>query len=100
EPSAALVEDDGLVKLSCMLPKVGIDASEFGVAGQDKAVVFYEGGGGFGGTGGPTGMKPARALWSDVTELKKYDMAIFSCECTEDPSTKDSTSYAAVAQYL
>lgn len=94
------VTTGGCDKLSCMLPKVGIDANEFGVAGQDKAVVFYEGGGAFAGPGGPTGMKPARALWSDINELKKYDMAIFSCECTEDPSTKDVTSYGAVDEYL
>ena len=94
------VTTGGCDKLSCMLPKVGIDASEFGVAGQDKAVVFYSGGGNFTGDDGPAGMKQARALWSDISELKKYDMAIFSCECTEDPSTKDATSYAAVAQYL
>ncbi len=28
-------------QISCMLPKVGIDSSEFGVAGQDRAVTFY-----------------------------------------------------------
>ena len=45
-------------------------------------------------------MQPARALWSNLDELKKYDLAIFSCECNEAPSSKDATSYKAVADYL
>ncbi|MGZ3418629.1 MAG: carboxypeptidase regulatory-like domain-containing protein [Polyangiales bacterium] len=93
----------GCDKLSCMLPKVGIDASEFGVwsAGDSKKVHFYEPSGGFtGGGAGPTGMEDARKLWSDTTRLKYYDLVIFSCECYEAPETKDATSYKAVADYL
>jgi hypothetical protein len=94
------VTTGGCDKLSCMLPKVGIDASEFGVSGGGKAVTFFNGDNPFGLGGGPAGAQPARTLWSDKTELMKYDLAIFSCECTEAPASKDATSYAAVAAYL
>ncbi len=89
----------GCDKLSCMLPKVGIDASEFGVDGTTKAVHFYKPDSGFL-LDGPAGMKSARVLWDDPAKLKQYDMAIFSCECSEMPTTKGTTSYAAVNEYL
>jgi hypothetical protein len=90
-------------QLSCMLPKVGIDASEFGVKGSTKAVHFYSAGG----AGGPAGMTDAKPFWSSLDELKKYDVAIFSCECEENSPTmasvaptKDATSFKAVTDYL
>jgi len=83
--------------VACLLPKVGIDRSEFGVAGDDKAVTFYY----TQGAGGPAGMQHARKLWDDVNELKKYDMVIFSCEGGEEvPTSKDDVSFAAVRDYL
>ena len=95
----------GCDKLSCMLPKIGLDASEFGVDGSPASVHFYAPSGGFGASGGPAGMKDARTLWSNAAKLKQYDIAIFSCECSEvagaAPSgSKDATSYAAVNDYL
>ncbi|MBL8718766.1 MAG: carboxypeptidase regulatory-like domain-containing protein [Myxococcales bacterium] len=91
----------GCDKLSCMLPKVGIDASEFGADGSPAAVHFYQPGGGFFGGGGPAGMKDARVLWDNPAKLKEYDIAIFSCECFENsPGSKDAKSFAAVDQYL
>ncbi len=89
----------GCDKLSCMLPKIGLDASEFGVDGSAASVHFYAPSGGFL-TGGPAGMKDARTLWSNAAKLKEYDIAIFSCECSEMPTTKDATSFAAVNDYL
>jgi len=90
------VTTGGCDQLSCMLPKVGIDPSEFGVAGSSKAVHFYSAGG----ASGPPGMTDAKPFWSSTTELKKYDLAVFSCECYEAPTTKDATSFKAVTDYL
>ncbi len=90
------VTTGGCDRLSCMLPKVGIDASEFGVKGSKAAVHFYSAGG----ASGPAGMTDAKPFWSSTAELMKYDIAIFSCECYEAPSTKDATSYKAVTDYL
>jgi hypothetical protein len=88
-------------QVACMLPKIGIDPSEFGVSddGDKKAVHFFRPTVGSGPLG-PDGMEEARNLWSNTKRLDYYDMAIFSCECGEYPQTKDATSYAAVADYL
>jgi hypothetical protein len=101
----------GCDQLGCMLPKLGIDPKEFGVEGDGdaKAVHMYQGGvnpGGIFGLGRqsppslPPGATLARSLWSDINKLKKYDVSIFSCECTEASDTKDNLSFQAVSDYL
>lgn len=86
----------GCDQVSCLLPKLGIAPSEFGAAGEDKAVTFYS----TPGTVGPPGTSSATPFWSSVTELSKYDMVILSCECSEHLDTKDATSFQAMADYL
>ncbi len=101
------VTTGGADEIACLLPKLGIDDSEFGVAGG-TAVTLYAGGGG----GGPTGIQAAQTLWNDANTMKNYDMLILSCEGTESVGdldggnvfgtlgTKDGTSFAAMMQYL
>ncbi len=90
-------------QVGCMLPKIGIDASEFGPPGSSAAVHFYTAGG----TAGPPGMLDARALWNDPVQILKYDVAIFSCEGEENyknssngSPTKDAASFKVVTDYL
>ncbi|MGZ6091810.1 MAG: hypothetical protein ACXWUG_07290 [Polyangiales bacterium] len=89
-------------QVGCMLPKIGIDTSEFGVAGSASAVHFYSAGG----ASGPPGMSDAKVLWNSLDQLKKYDVAIFSCEGEENykfatvAPTKDDASIKAVTDYL
>src|SRR6185369_3932599 len=82
----------GCDNLVCLLPKLGIDASEYGIAGDDKRVVFYAGNDYLDDSGkngrGKFGtqlskMTDASQLWGNLSELKKYDMAVLSCECNE-----------------
>jgi hypothetical protein len=87
----------GCDQISCLLPKVGIDPSEFGVAGQNRTITFYSTPSA---SNGPPGMTSATPFWSSVSELSKYDIVILSCECEEAPDSKDASSYQAVAQYL
>jgi hypothetical protein len=89
------VTTGGCDPLACILPKIGIDASEYGVnsSGAQK-VTMYAGGGG----SGPPGITPAQNLWGNVNELKKFDLAIFSCECSENNGNK--TNPQAVQQYV
>jgi hypothetical protein len=92
----------GCDKIACLLPKVGIAPSEFGVAGDNKAVTFYSTPDA---TSGPAGMTSATSFWSDTTELAKYDMVILSCECKEasparPPESKNAASFAAMTEYL
>lgn len=96
----------GCDKLGCMLPKVGIDPSEFGVEtdGPSKAVHTYLGQGGAPGAGGPVAAPPATALWGNLTTLMKYDLAIFSCECQEHLDGKggdmNGAPFGVVSDYL
>ncbi len=94
----------GCDQLGCMLPKLGIDPTEIGVAGDGdaKTVHIYDGAaGGFGrGLVPLAGAQPARQLWNDLGQLRKYDVAVLSCECSEAPASKDQASFAAVTDYL
>src|ERR1017187_3516681 len=93
--------------LVCLMPKLGIDPNEWGIAGEDKAITFYHGAT-YDSDGGVTlanlfdkhlaGMTSATGLWASQTELAKYDLLILSCECTEVAAT--SAQFQAVTQYL
>lgn len=89
------VTTGGCDPLACILPKIGLDASEFGVNSNGaQKVTLYAGTGG----SGPAGIQSAGTLWNNAAELKKFDVALFSCECSEYNNTK--TNPAAVQQYL
>jgi hypothetical protein len=90
--------------MGCMLPKLGIDASEFGVQsdGYAKAINVY--------TSNAAGMTDnlsnttlASTLWSDLALLSTYDIGIFSCECSEAADTKGTfggADFQTVTTYL
>ena len=100
------------------LPQARRRPGEFGVAGDDKRVIFYAGNDILD-TSGKNGrgkfsanlakMTDASTLWSSSAELQKYDMAIFSCECDEyspdhamapAPVNKTAPAFKAVTDYL
>jgi hypothetical protein len=92
--------------LECLLRKVGIDDQEFTTnAGSGRVHLFV----GCNGSGlpanqfspalGGASFPDASALWSDPTELKKYDILVFSCEgsqCADakKPYTANIKAYA------
>jgi len=89
--------------LGCMLPKIGLDASEFGTSadGFTKAVNMYKAGT----AQAPAGTTDATPFWNDVNQLKTYDMVLLSCEGDEyygagAGNTKDAASMAAMSAYL
>ena len=83
--------------LACILPKMGIDKSEFGFDSDaaTKRVIFYQGSGPSWGS-----MTLADTLWSDAAKLKKYDVTLLSCECSENLGNKPPTPKAAMQDYL
>jgi hypothetical protein len=82
--------------LVCLLPKLGIDLVETGVAGQDRAFIYYDGG-----RITPPGITDAvTTLWRSFEELRKYDMVINSCRCFELKQEKGPAAFAAVTRYL
>lgn len=95
--------------LLCLLPKLGVDPAEWGVAGEGKPLTFYSG---YDKAAlfGPeyqihfdahlTQMTAASTLWGNLAELSQYDMAVLSCECDEHLENKGATAYDAVNRYL
>ena len=89
------VTTGGCDPLACLLPKIGIEAGEYSVSSAGpQRVTLYAGQGG----SGPTGITPATNLWGNATEMKKFDLAIFSCECSEYNTNK--TNPQAVQDYV
>ncbi|HXI54485.1 MAG TPA: carboxypeptidase regulatory-like domain-containing protein [Polyangia bacterium] len=94
-------------QLGCLLPKLGIDPAEFGVAGDDKAIIYYNAVGGVVGgpvgtvgTFGPPNMRPSTDLWDSEAALSKYDVTLLSCECGENLNNKSMASFTAMTNYL
>jgi len=94
--------------LECLLPKLGIDISEFTPAGGSGRInLFTDAGATDGQTNGQgassiTGagsMTDATTLWNDVNNLKPYDIVIFSCEGAQYGATKSQTDMNAVKAY-
>ncbi len=68
--------------LECLVNKVGLDDSEFGVAGSDASVHIYSAGGSTGFSDGfnngadfPSGTQ----WWSELAGVNDYDIVLFSC---------------------
>jgi hypothetical protein len=96
-------------QLACLLPKLGLDASEYSLDhGKGRLHLFR------GSEGKPQGAKdndppsPAPApsstpeappFWSDVGQLKTYDMLLLSCECGEHMETKPQPALDALYAY-
>jgi hypothetical protein len=82
----------GADPLECLLPKIGIDRSEFTAAGGNGRVHLYAGQGGSasfsGGGGGGGNFTSAISLWSSLTNLKKYDITLLACEGGQYPGDK------------
>jgi hypothetical protein len=92
------VTDGSCDELVCLLPTLGIDPAELGVAGQDRAFIYYGGGGIT--TATLAGITDANTLWRNLDELRKYDMVINSCRCEEKAKEKGPMAFEAVTGYL
>lgn len=102
----------GADPLQCLLRKIGIDDSEFGLAGTDARIHLYAGGGFTQGTPKPASSKFGAALnggasfgsaetfWADGANLKKYDVVLLSCEGDENEATAGATKPDAAKQAL
>jgi hypothetical protein len=101
----------GCDQMGCMLPKVGIDPSEFGTQadGFSKAVNIYTGDTTYNAELGITddpSWTSATNLWGSPTgslpstgqgNIMDYDLAILSCECWEAADSKGTAGAAPFA---
>jgi hypothetical protein len=90
-------------QLACLLPKLGLDASEFTPSTGDGRLHLYRGAAHPRGAGipapAPAGTVDAEKLWSDTASLLRYDMVLLSCECDEHEETKPAAAKQALYEY-
>jgi hypothetical protein len=83
-PKIAVVTG-GCDPLACILSKLGIDNTEFGSSATSaQSVIFYNGSGGV----APGTPAASTVLHGSLDEMKKYDLLINSCECSEHNENK------------
>ena len=88
--------------MGCMLPKIGVAASEIGVesSGTSKAINVYSDG-----TETLPGATTNDTLYKSLSLLSTYDIGIFSCNCQESYGGSTTPKYGdpeftAVTDYL
>lgn len=89
----------GCDPLGCLFSRMGIDQAEFTGSTGDGRVHVYRGTGGESATNG-IALDAQAELWSDVEKLKKYDIVLLSCECSENNNTKPPAAMEAMRDYL
>jgi hypothetical protein len=78
----------GCDALECLFRKLGVDDTEFTADTQPGRIHLYAGSGGAAKLVDGTQLSTAPTMWNSLDKLKQYDIAMFSCECSENPSTK------------
>ncbi|MGE0546199.1 MAG: carboxypeptidase-like regulatory domain-containing protein [Kofleriaceae bacterium] len=73
--------------LECLVRKLGVSDSEFTPAGGSGAIQLFAINGAAATLAGDV-FPVASSLWSDLEEMKKYDIALLSCEGDEYPENK------------
>ena len=80
--------------LFCLLKRIGIDDSEFGIQGSAARIQFYQGANGsnkfddgFGASPGANFTQATETLWENGWQ--DYDIVMLSCEGSEIPEAKD-----------
>ena len=90
-------------QLACLLPKLGLDASEYTSSTGTGRLHLYRGAADPPSkpiaAPAPAGTPDAEPLWSDVNALKKYDMLMLSCECGEHTENKPPVARQAVYDF-
>jgi hypothetical protein len=93
--------------IACLIPKLGIDRSEWGARGEDKAATFFYAASELPPEASPPprllavpDITPALDLWGSEAELSTYDLALLSCEGYEAVKNKGPAAFAAMTQYL
>lgn len=89
--------------LECLIRKLGIEDSEISSSAGTGRIHLYAGNGVSqfsAGHPGGSGMIPsATPFWSDVNNLKPYDLVFLSCEGDQNPDTKPQAALDAMKAY-
>jgi len=93
--------------LECLLRKVGIADSEFTTESGSGTVNLYggmdpghEGTNRYNAAFGGQNLTDAQTLWNTQSNLTAYDIVLFSCEGSENPTNKSPAAHQNVKGYL
>lgn len=90
-------------QLACLLPKLGLDASEFTESSGPGRLHLYRGAAHPTSnpvpSPAPNGSLDSTALYGSLATLKKYDMVMLSCECGEHDETKPAAAKQALYDF-
>jgi hypothetical protein len=88
--------------LECLVRRIGLADTEFGVDGSAARVHLYEGGGGTNRFMTGATFPNATTLWSNPTKLSNYDIQVLSCEGSTSKyvGSKPQASIDNVANYV
>ncbi len=89
------VTTGGADELECFLREMGIADSEFSGGGGSGAVHLYQAYGG----ATMSGVTGAQPFWSNLDNLKKYDIVVLSCEGAEHLENKPAAAMKALHDY-
>jgi hypothetical protein len=89
----------GADPLECLLRKIGLEGSEFGVTGSPARVHFFAGSGGSNRINGGATMPNATTLWNTLDSLKKYDIVLLACEGGQNAGSKNAAARQALFDY-
>ncbi|MGE0868545.1 MAG: carboxypeptidase-like regulatory domain-containing protein [Kofleriaceae bacterium] len=84
--------------LECLVRKLGVSDSEFTDPTKDGSVHLYTMNGAATNMQG-TAFPPAATLWDNLDQLKKYDLAMFSCECGQEAAAKSQDAMNNMKAY-
>jgi hypothetical protein len=86
--------------LECLVRKLGVaDAELTSDTGDGRVHLFASNGANRTAANQASAFAPASALWGSVDKLKQYDLAMFSCECSQQPAGKPQAAMDALKAY-
>ena len=92
------ISTGGCDALECLLKKLGLHESEFSTAGGPGSVHLYANGGAAR-FADNTMFAASSTLWGDIEQLKKYDIVLNSCECSQNGSGKTQQMMTNMKDY-
>jgi hypothetical protein len=84
--------------LECLIRKLGVEDSEFTSDAGNGRIHLYAANGA-NKLVDNTPFATAASLWNDLDKLKQYDIGMFSCECSENPSGKPQAAMDNIKTY-
>jgi hypothetical protein len=92
------ISTGGCDALECLARKLGVDDAEFTPGTGTGKIHLYAGVGGTSAIGTST-LGDSQTWWSKESNLDKYDIVMFACECDQETGEKPPAALQALSDY-